>query len=155
MSALPRDKSEHDDVQSFKTSASSRTELSQTLSADTHSPRTLSPTDLEKPDRDTSPTPSIGHPISRRITTKSSVRSQHPDFEVDWKDGDPHNPQNWSSWYKCVSVILVAWSTFAVVVYSTSYSSGLYGMMKDFGIDSEPVVTLGITAYRQLLCQLT
>ncbi|KAG8529355.1 uncharacterized protein KY384_005991 [Bacidia gigantensis] len=104
--------------------------------------RTPTPSDIEKSPDIIFPTPAI-----EPTTTRSSTRSQHPDFEVDWAENDPGNPINWSSRYKATATALVAWSTLVVVVYSTSYTSGLYGMMKDFQIDSEPVVTLGITTY--------
>lgn len=38
-------------------------------------------------------------------------------------------------------------SGFRVVLYSTSYTTGLPDMMRDFHISSEPLVTLGITTY--------
>lgn len=41
----------------------------------------------------------------------------------------------------------VSFSTWVVVLYSTSYTSGMPGMMKEFNETSEPVATLGITMY--------
>ena len=38
---------------------------------------------------------------------------------------------------------------WGIVVYSTSYTTGLAEMQQDFGISSEPVVTLGVTSYRE------
>lgn len=71
-----------------------------------------------------------------------------PDFEVDWDgDDDPMNPLNWPFWYKGLTVAFMSWSTWVVVVYSTSYTTGISQMMRDLHVSSQPVVTLGITTY--------
>ncbi|MCJ1331935.1 hypothetical protein MMC10_008627 [Thelotrema lepadinum] len=71
-----------------------------------------------------------------------------PNFEVDWEgDDDPDNPLNWSTWYKGLVIATLSWATLVVVMYSTSYTAGIYQMQSEFDIASEPVVTLGVTTY--------
>jgi MFS family permease len=41
----------------------------------------------------------------------------------------------------------VSFSTWVVVLYSTSYTSSMPGMMAEFGVTNEPVATLGVTVY--------
>ena len=90
---------------------------------------------------------SIGHPISRPTTTRASTVTNDPNFEIDWEEDDPKNPINWPTWYKGLTIAAVSWGTFVVVVYSTSYTTGFSGMMDEFHVRSEPIVTLGITSY--------
>lgn len=86
--------------------------------------------------------------LSRKATSVCTTETNNPDFEVDWDgENDPTNPKNWPTWYKALAVGLLSWSTWVVVVYSTSYTTGLQEMMMDFNISSEPVVTLGVTTY--------
>lgn len=87
-------------------------------------------------------------PLSRKTTSVGTTGTNNPDFEVDWDgDDDPANPRNWPMWYKGMTIGFISWSTWVVVVYSTSYTSGIPKMMEDFNISSEPVVTLGVTTY--------
>ncbi|KAL2681846.1 major facilitator superfamily domain-containing protein [Phyllosticta citricarpa] len=75
-----------------------------------------------------------------------------PAFEVDWEDdGETDNPKEWSLLYRAFITFACAFSTTTVVMYSTSYSSGIPGMMADFNISSKTVVVLGMTTY---LCAL-
>lgn len=86
--------------------------------------------------------------LSRKAASVRTTGTNNPDFEVDWDDeNDVLNPKNWPTWYKCLVVAFISWSTWVVVVYSTSYTAGLPEMRSDFNVSSEPVVTLGITAY--------
>ena len=73
--------------------------------------------------------------------------TQDPAFEVDFEDDDPANPKNWSWPYRGFILFTLSYSTMTVVLYSTSYTSGIPGMMKTFGISDETVVVLGITTY--------
>ena len=86
--------------------------------------------------------------LSRQATSLGRTETHQPEFEVDW-DGqdDPTNPLNWPIWYKGVTIGVVSWGTFVVVVYSTSYTTGISQMMTDLNVASEPLVTLGITTY--------
>ncbi|KAA6411574.1 MAG: MFS multidrug transporter [Lasallia pustulata] len=85
---------------------------------------------------------------SCRGTSVGTTGPTDPDFEVDWDDDDdPANPRNWPMWYKGVTIGFISWSTWVVVLYSTSYTTGLPNMMRDFHVSSEPLVTLGVTTY--------
>lgn len=136
-------KKSQDDASSLQSHSLSNPASSHTSCADSHH-------ELEKAFEPLSQHASraTGPPLSRHATTIASTWSREPDFEVDWDENDPANPVNWSTWYKGATIFSVAWSTFVVVVYSTSYTSGLRPMMTDFHVDSEPVVTLGVTTYR-------
>lgn len=50
-------------------------------------------------------------------------------------------------WYRGVVLGTVSFATWVVVLYSTSYTSSIPGMMKEFNISSQPLATLGITVY--------
>lgn len=41
----------------------------------------------------------------------------------------------------------VSFATWTTVLYSTSYTSGMPGMMKEFNEPNESVATLGVTTY--------
>lgn len=87
--------------------------------------------------------------ISKTAASINTVGTNNPDFEVDWDDDkDPMNPHNWPMWYKGLTIGFISWSTWCVVVYSTSYTTGLAEMGREFHISSEPVATLGVTSYR-------
>ncbi|KAL9109692.1 MAG: hypothetical protein Q9227_005730 [Pyrenula ochraceoflavens] len=97
-------------------------------------------------------TPQISHAsqpqLSRKCTSVGTTGTQtDPSFEVDWEEDDKENPLNWPMWYKGVVIGFISFSTWTVVVYSTSYTTGLEPMMKEFHISSEPVATLGVTTY--------
>jgi hypothetical protein len=79
--------------------------------------------------------------------TLATTGSRLPSFEVDFAVGDPEDPRNWPLWYKGVVIGVVSFSTWTIVLYSTSYTSSMPGMMKEFHITSEPVATLGVTTY--------
>jgi hypothetical protein len=81
------------------------------------------------------------------VTSIGTTGSRLPDFEVDFGPNDPDNPRNWPLWYRGLTIGTVSYATWTVVLYSTSYTSSMPGMMKDFGIDNEPLTTLGITFY--------
>lgn len=83
------------------------------------------------------------------ITTVATSATQDPRFEVDFDDGE--NPQDWPMAKKAVIIFCMSFSTLVVVMYSTSYTSGIPGMMHTFGVTSKTPVILGITTY---LCGL-
>lgn len=86
--------------------------------------------------------------VLHQATSTGTTGTNNPAFEVDWDDEpDPLNPNDWPRWYKGVVIGVVSWSTWVVVVYSTSYTTGIARMMHDFNVSSEPVVTLGVTTY--------
>jgi len=77
----------------------------------------------------------------------ATTGSRLPSFEVDFAVGDPEDPRNWPMWYKGLTIGAVSFSTWVVVLYSTSYTSSMPGMMKEFHETNEPIATLGITFY--------
>ncbi|KAI9813300.1 MAG: hypothetical protein M1827_004242 [Pycnora praestabilis] len=86
--------------------------------------------------------------LSRKTTSIGTTGTTDPDYEVIWDgDDDKTNPKNWPLWYRGVTLGFVSFATWVVVLYSTSYTSGMPGMMKTFHVSSEPIVTLGITTY--------
>lgn len=90
---------------------------------------------LEEPDK------ALSH-----ITSAATNMTSDPRFEVDFDDyGD--NPQDWSMAKKGMIMGFMSFSTLVVVMYSTSYTSGIPGMMKTFGVHSKTLVVLGITTY--------
>jgi hypothetical protein len=84
------------------------------------------------------------------ITTVTTNATQDARFELDFDD-DGENPQDWPMIKKAMVIFFMSFSTLVVVMYSTSYSSGIEGMMDTFQIESKTLVILGITTY---LCGL-
>jgi multidrug resistance protein len=82
-----------------------------------------------------------------RITTHGTDFTLDPDFEVDFEPDDPDNPRNKSIWFKAYALFTISFGTLGVVMYSTSYTASMTAMMKEFGVNSEPIATLGVTAY--------
>lgn len=68
-------------------------------------------------------------------------------FEVDFETDDPEDPKNWPLWYRAVIIGCVSYGTWTVILYSTSYTSSMPGMMKAFHETNETVATLGVTTY--------
>ncbi|KAH8691762.1 major facilitator superfamily domain-containing protein [Phaeosphaeriaceae sp. PMI808] len=81
-----------------------------------------------------------------QITTVTTNATQDPHFELDFDD-DGENPQDWPMMKKALVIFFMSFSTLVVVMYSTSYTSGIPGMMRTFGIESKTLVVLGITTY--------
>jgi len=73
--------------------------------------------------------------------------SRIPSFEIDFSENDPDDPKNWPLWYRGMTIGFVSFGTWVIVLYSTSYTSSMPGMMKEFGIKSQPIATLGVTTY--------
>ncbi|KAF2998204.1 hypothetical protein E8E13_004813 [Curvularia kusanoi] len=80
------------------------------------------------------------------ITTTTTNMTTDPRYELDFDD-DGENPQDWPMWRKAFVIFFMSYSTLVVVMYSTSYTSGIPGMMATFGIKSKTLVVLGITTY--------
>ena len=88
--------------------------------------------------------------VSNIAASIATNGTNNPDYEVDWDDDkDSNDPKNWPIWYKGFTIFSISWSTWCIVVYSTSYTTGLAEMQSDFHISSEPIVTLGVTSYRE------
>ncbi|KAK3689832.1 major facilitator superfamily transporter [Podospora appendiculata] len=88
---------------------------------------------------------SLSHSHTR--TSIGSAASRPPDFEVVFSPDDPENPRNWPFWYRSWITFVVSFSTWVVILYSTSYVSSIPGLMVEFDIDNSTVVTLGVTTY--------
>lgn len=80
-----------------------------------------------------------------RLTSISTNMTTDPRFEVDFEEGE--DPREWNMWVKAMVMFFMSYSTLVVVMYSTSYTSGIPGMMKTFEIESKTLVVLGITTY--------
>jgi len=50
-------------------------------------------------------------------------------------------------WYRAYTVLAVSYATWVVVLYSTSYTATIPGIMDEFGVSSRPLATLGLTTY--------
>jgi hypothetical protein len=85
--------------------------------------------------------------LVRTTTSIGSGVSRPPDFEVSFEPDDPANPKNWSLAYRAWVIFCVSFSTWVVVLYSTSYTASISGLMEYFDEGSETVVTLGVTTY--------
>ena len=67
-------------------------------------------------------------------------------YEVDFEEGEKGNPQNWSTFYKGIIILIFSYATTCTVLYSTSYTSAIPGMREAFGVD-ETLGILGVTTY--------
>lgn len=83
------------------------------------------------------------------ISSVATNMTSDPRFEVDFEDDE--NPRDWSMAKKGMIMAFMSFSTLVVVMFSTSYTAGIPGMMQTFGIHSKTPVVLGITTY---LCGL-
>ncbi|KAJ5084448.1 hypothetical protein NUU61_009027 [Penicillium alfredii] len=85
--------------------------------------------------------------LSERVTTIRTNATSDPNYEVDWDgEDDPENPKNWSLRYKAMGLLFLSWNTLIVVLYSTSYTSGVTLIAEEFN-QSDTIVTLGLTLY--------
>ncbi|WEW55362.1 hypothetical protein PRK78_000792 [Emydomyces testavorans] len=84
--------------------------------------------------------------LAQRATSVATAGTTDPNFEVDWEADDPENPRNWSLAYKGMVIGFLSWNTWAIVLYSTSYTAGLAELAREFHT-SATVVTLGLTLY--------
>jgi hypothetical protein len=100
------------------------------------------------PDLETEAEHTAREPIShtRTGTSIGSNASRPPDFEVIFDTDDPENPKNWPLWYRGWIIFVVSFSTWVIVLYSTSYTASIPGLMEEFNT-SAPIATLGVTTY--------
>ncbi|KAH3310018.1 hypothetical protein KXW39_003645 [Aspergillus fumigatus] len=85
--------------------------------------------------------------LARKVTSIGTTGTTDPNFEVDYEgDDDQANPKNWSFRYKAMAMAFLSFNTLIVVLYSTSYTSGIAAIASDFHT-SETIVTLGLTFY--------
>ena len=88
------------------------------------------------------------NPLSRAHTGTTSIASRPPDHEVVFGAPDgPSDPRTWSLRRRAWVIFCVSFSTWVVVLYSTSYTAGMPGVMAEFGVSDEAVATLGVTTY--------
>lgn len=78
--------------------------------------------------------------------TTGTTGTQDFAHEVDFSDEDTGNPQNWPLWYKGIIIAIFSYATTTTVLYSTSYTSAIPGMIQEFGL-SESESILGVTTY--------
>jgi multidrug resistance protein len=88
-----------------------------------------------------------GDKTMAHITTTTTNMTTDPRFEVDFEEDGSDNPQEWTMLKKGIIIFFMSFSTLVVVMYSTSYTSGIPGMMDTFGIGSTTVLVLGVTTY--------
>ncbi|KAB8271260.1 major facilitator superfamily domain-containing protein [Aspergillus minisclerotigenes] len=85
--------------------------------------------------------------LARKTTTIGTNATSDPRYEVDFEDeNDQMNPKNWSLRYKGMGIAFLSWNTLVIVLYSTSYTSGVADIAAEFGTSST-IVTLGLTLY--------
>ncbi|KAI1130674.1 major facilitator superfamily domain-containing protein [Nemania abortiva] len=83
-----------------------------------------------------------------QIQTATSVGSsvaRPAEFEVDF--GDDDNPREWPFWFRAWTTFVISFCTWIIVLYSTTYTSSIPGLIKEFHVESETVATLGVTTY--------
>ncbi|KAI0554846.1 major facilitator superfamily domain-containing protein [Xylaria curta] len=83
-----------------------------------------------------------------QIQTATSIGSsvyRPPEFEVDF--GNDDNPREWPLWYRAWITFAISYSTWIVVLYSTTYTSSIPGLIEEFHVESQTVATLGVTTY--------
>ncbi|OLN87047.1 putative MFS-type transporter C409.08-like protein 1 [Colletotrichum chlorophyti] len=68
-------------------------------------------------------------------------------FRVDFYDGDPADPKNWSVAYRVFVVGMFAFTTLATGIYSTAYSSGIPQMSDELHVTNASLPLLGISLY--------
>jgi hypothetical protein len=90
--------------------------------------------------------PALQEVIQIRTTTSvGSSASRPPDFEIDF--GDDDDPRSWPVWYRAWTLFCISFSTWMIVLYSTTYTASIPGLMKAFEVESQTVATLGVTTY--------
>ncbi|KAK5662562.1 hypothetical protein OQA88_8474 [Cercophora sp. LCS_1] len=85
--------------------------------------------------------------VAQTRTSVGSSASRLPDFEVAFDADDPDSPRNWPLWYRSWVIVCVSYSAWVVVLFSTSYTATITGVMEEFNITSVPVATLGLSTY--------
>ncbi|KAG9664291.1 MFS general substrate transporter, partial [Aureobasidium melanogenum] len=65
---------------------------------------------------------------------------------IEFREDDPDNPQNWSTFKKCFVTFNICFLTSSVYIGSAIYTSGLPFLTQAFGVSTE-VITIGLTLY--------
>jgi hypothetical protein len=88
--------------------------------------------------------------LTRTRTNKSTATTAttDPAFEVDFGEDESEkgNPMAWTLWYKGFIIAVMSYATTAVVLYSTSYTSAIPGLVDEWGISRNTGI-LGVTTY--------
>jgi hypothetical protein len=86
--------------------------------------------------------------LTRTRTNKSTATTAttDPAFEVDFEENEKGNPMTWTLWYKGFIIAVMSYATTCVVLYSTSYTSAIPGLIDDLGISRNTGI-LGVTTY--------
>lgn len=80
--------------------------------------------------------------------TGTSTWSRPPEYEVTFDSPtDAQDPRQWPFWYRMWTIFCVSYSTWVVVLYSTSYTATISGLKAAFAEQSSTVVTLGVTTF--------
>ncbi|KAI1288669.1 major facilitator superfamily domain-containing protein [Xylaria venustula] len=82
--------------------------------------------------------------IQTAASAASSV-ARPPGFEVEFEEGE--NPREWSFLFRAWTTFVISYSTWIVVLYSTTYTSSIPGLIEHFDIPNQTIATLGVTTY--------
>jgi len=85
-------------------------------------------------------------PMPTIMSVKTNATTD-PDFEVDWDPDDKQNPRAWPVWYRGMVLGFMSFSTWTIVIFSTIYTPAIPQMQEYFNVQSEVIVTLGVTTY--------
>lgn len=83
---------------------------------------------------------------TRSAASVGSTASRPPDFEVTFTPDDPEDPRNWPLWYRAYVLVVLSYTCWVIVLYSTSYTASIPGLEDEFGVDTS-IATLGLTTY--------
>lgn len=83
---------------------------------------------------------------SRIKSNVTDVDERDPDFEVVFVQGDGKDPRLWPRYKRMYHLGTLSYMVTVVALYSTSYTSGLPGIVEEFGV-TRLVATLGLTTY--------
>lgn len=85
---------------------------------------------------------------TQTAATGTSAWSRPPEFEVTFDSpADALDPKQWSFWYRMWAIFCVSYSTWVIVLYSTSYTAAIPGLEVAFNEPSQTIATLGVTSY--------
>ncbi|KAJ4292962.1 hypothetical protein N0V88_005626 [Collariella sp. IMI 366227] len=87
------------------------------------------------------------HLARTRTSITSSASRRDPDFEVTLDEAENPETGGRPLWYRAYTVLSVSFATWVVVLYSTSYTATIEGIMEEFDVSSRSVATLGLTTY--------
>lgn len=78
---------------------------------------------------------------------EGSSSSSSSDGDEDKSSSNSDNPRDWPLWYRGWVLFCIAFSTWVVVLYSTSYTASIPGLMLEFDVADQTIATLGVTSY--------